>query len=101
MRRVGSALIAGCVAVLAIVATAIPAAAATGEVVVFENEFTKLTRYQNPDGCKKLPAAAHVLNNETDQPVKIYGDPFCLGPSLTVPPGMGSHVAAGSGSFSA
>ncbi|MBD0710633.1 MULTISPECIES: hypothetical protein [unclassified Streptomyces] len=78
-----------------------PAFAAEGTVTVFQTELQPLSVYENPRGCHKLPAAAHVLANETDRPVRIYGDPFCLGPSLTVAPGYGSHVAPGSGSFSA
>lgn len=78
-----------------------PAQAATGEVVVFELEATPVTVYDNPSGCVKLPAAAHVLTNRTDGDVTIYGDPFCLTPGLVVAPGYGTHVAAGSGSFSA
>ncbi|GAA4847632.1 hypothetical protein [Saccharopolyspora rosea] len=77
------------------------AAAADGEVTVFETEVQPLTTYAAPEGCQKLPMAAHVLVNNTDKPVKIYGDPFCVGPSVTIPPGHGSHVAPGSGSFSA
>ncbi|GHA89114.1 hypothetical protein ACIQRS_04160 [Streptomyces termitum] len=78
-----------------------PAHAAEGTVTVFETEVQPLTVYENPRGCHKLPLAAHVLTNATDRPVRIYGDPFCLGPSVAVPPGHGSHVAPGSGSFSA
>ncbi|MDA3624615.1 hypothetical protein OU415_04135 [Saccharopolyspora sp. WRP15-2] len=77
------------------------AAAASGEVVVFETELQPLTTYADPTGCQKLPLAAHVLTNNTDSPVRIYGDPFCLGPSVIVLPGHGTHVAPGSGSFSA
>ncbi len=77
------------------------ALAATGQVTVFETEVQELTTYDDPSGCQQLPPAAHVLNNETDEPVRIYGDPLCLGPSLVVQPGHGSHVAPGSGSFSA
>ncbi|UNS99845.1 hypothetical protein MMF93_27885 [Streptomyces tubbatahanensis] len=68
---------------------------------MFSTEFQPLTHYENPEGCHKLPLDAHVLNNNTDQPVKVYGDPFCVTPGLTVQPGHGSHVAPGSGSFSA
>jgi hypothetical protein len=68
---------------------------------LLETEMQQLTTYENPDGCHKLPLAAHVLNNQTDEPVRIYGDPLCLGPSVTVEPGHGSHVPPGSGSFSA
>ncbi|HEX2133593.1 MAG TPA: hypothetical protein VHH15_18775 [Actinophytocola sp.] len=77
------------------------AAKAQGNVTVFSTEFTELDVWENPSGCQKLPIAAHVLVNQTDQPVEIYGDPLCLTPSLTVQPGFGSHVAPGSGSFSA
>ncbi|MFI7112117.1 hypothetical protein ACIBK9_37810 [Nonomuraea sp. NPDC050227] len=80
---------------------AAPARAATGQVVVFQVETLPLEVYNDPRGCTKLPLAAHVLNNQTDQVVRIYGDPFCFGSSVTVRPGHGSHVPAGSGSFSA
>ncbi|AXB48011.1 hypothetical protein A4R43_40835 [Amycolatopsis albispora] len=90
-------------AVVAVIATLLgtaPASAAAGRVVVFELEVIELTVYRNPDGCYKLPLAAHVLINETNDTVRIYGDPFCLTPSLSVAPDYGSHVAPGSGSFS-
>ena len=77
------------------------ASAATGEVTVFELETVPLTVWTNPVGCVKLPLAAHVLTNQTDGPVRIYADPFCLTPSLTVEPDHGSPVAPGSGSFEA
>ena len=89
---------------LAAALTALPAGAAgaaTGQVTVFETEVQKLSTYSDPAGCHKLPPAAHVLTNQTNEPVQIYGDPFCLTPSLTVQPGHGSHVAPGSGSVSA
>ncbi|MDA3643887.1 hypothetical protein LZ318_33265 [Saccharopolyspora indica] len=89
------------VSALAMGLSAGTAAAAGGDVVVFETEVQQLTTYTSPEGCHKLPMAAHVLVNNTDKPVQIYGDPFCLTPSLTVAPGYGSHVAPGSGSFSA
>ncbi|MFL6118570.1 hypothetical protein [Actinophytocola sp.] len=73
--------------------------AARGRVTVFSTESTKLSSWDDPSGCVKLPAAAHVLINETDAPVRIYGDLFCRSPSLTVQPGYGSHVTPGSGSF--
>ncbi|CAM3385175.1 MULTISPECIES: hypothetical protein [Streptomyces] len=44
------------------------ASAATGDVVVFQTELQPLTQYENPEGCHKLPAAAHVLTNRTDKP---------------------------------
>ncbi|WP_219471106.1 hypothetical protein [Nonomuraea rhizosphaerae] len=88
------------VATASLLGAALPAQAATGQVVIFEVEATPLTVYTDPTGCKKLPLGAHVLNNQTDRPVRIYGDPLCLGPFMTVQPGYGSHVQAGSGSFS-
>ncbi|WP_344437808.1 hypothetical protein [Kitasatospora nipponensis] len=78
-----------------------PAQAATGEVVVFSTELQPLDVYRDPVGCVKLPLAAHVLDNQTDRPVQVFADPFCLGPALTVQPGFGSHVPPGSGSFRA
>ena len=77
------------------------AAVEPGEVVVFRTELSPLTVYEEPHGCHKLPADAHVLTNRTDRPVTVYGDPFCLTPGLVVQPGHGAHVAPGSGSFSA
>ena|SRR5215203_6181059 len=100
MRRVRSALTAALAAFAFVGAAAAPAVAASGEVSVFETELNPLSTYENPAGCHKLPPAAHVLSNRTDQPVRIYGDPFCMGASLTVQPGYGAHVASGSGSFS-
>lgn len=103
MRRTRTLLLAMTAAALLAV-SAVPSAAAAGdpdEVVVFGTEVTPLTVYSDPHGCYKLPLDAHVLTNRTDRPVTIYGDPFCLTPGLTVQPGYGSHVAAGSGSFSA
>jgi hypothetical protein len=76
-------------------------AATTGQVTVFSTEFQELDSWENPVGCQKLPLAAHVLINQTDKPVQTFGDPLCLVPNLTVQPGYGAHVAAGTGSFSA
>jgi hypothetical protein len=73
---------------------------ATGRVVVFSTELQELDIVENPDGCRRLPDAAHVLINETDQVVTTYGDPLCMTPSLPVQPGYGAHVAPGTGSFS-
>ncbi len=101
MRRTCSTLIALAAAVVTLGATTAPAHAATGEVVVFATEFVPLKVYENPTvGCYKLPLSAHVLTNRTNEPVHIYGDPLCLTPGMTVPPGQGTHVAPGSGSFS-
>lgn len=95
------AALATAAAVATVGLAAAPAqAAATGQVVVFSTEFQPLDVYTDPDGCHKLPITSHVVDNLTDQPIKIYGDPFCLTPGLTIAPGYGSHVS-GVGSFSA
>ena len=95
------AALATAAAVATVGLAAAPAqAAATGQVVVFSTEFQPLDVFQDPSGCYKLPITSHVVDNLTDQPIKIYGDPFCLTPALTVLPGYGSHVS-GVGSFSA
>jgi hypothetical protein len=93
---------AAVIAVATTMATAAPAVAesAPGKVIVFSTEVTELTVWEDPAGCVKLPADAHVLVNQTDEDVTIYGDPFCIGPGLAVAPGFGSHVASGSGAFS-
>jgi hypothetical protein len=93
---------AAVIAVATTLAVAVPAVAesASGKVIVFSTEVTELTVWEDPAGCVKLPVAAHVLVNQTDKDVKVYGDPFCISPGLTVAPGFGSHVAPGSGAFS-
>jgi hypothetical protein len=98
--RLGFVALVAAGATMSLLGTAVPAQAATGQVVVFEHELIPLSVYTDPTGCTKLPMAAHVLINQTDEPVRIYADPLCLLPSLTVLPGNGSHVAPGSGSFS-
>ena len=99
MRRLTSLIALG-VAGLMMGITATPAQAATGQVVVFSTELTPVTVYENPRGCKAFPPLAHVLNNQTDKPVRIHGDPLCLTPGMTVLPGYGMHVPEGFGSFS-
>jgi hypothetical protein len=77
------------------------AAGGDGDVVVFSNETLPLTVWHEPHGCIKLPTLAHTLTNQLDRPVRIYADPLCATPNLTIQPGYGSHVVPGSGSFSA
>lgn len=96
------------VAAVSAITTVGPSAAASPSpapaedtVTVFSTEFTEVTVYRDPNGCIKLPVDAHVLVNQTQSPVTTYGDPFCMTPGLTVQPGYGSHVAPGTGSFSA
>lgn len=86
---------------------AAPAHAATGQVVVFSTEVQPLDVYQDPSGCNRLPALAHVLDNQTDQDIRVYADPFCTIPATlpvsgigVLPAGYGTHVS-GVGSFSA
>ncbi|MEU8541395.1 hypothetical protein AB0C52_15630 [Streptomyces sp. NPDC048717] len=102
MRHTRNVLLAAIGALLAAsAASGTAVAAGSGDVVVFRTELSPLTVYDAPRGCQKLPGDAHVLTNRMDRPVTVYGDPFCLTPGLVVPPGHGSHVAPGSGSFSA
>lgn len=97
-------LVAGVVAIAAITTVGAGAATAepapTGKVTVFSHEFSKVTEWENPSGCQKLPMDAHVLVNDTDKPVRTFMDPFCLAPTLTVEPAHGAHVMPGTGSFS-
>ncbi len=101
MRAILVSLMAtGSVLALAAPAPAAPRAA-VGDVVVFSTEAQPLDTYTDPVGCHQLPSLSHVLTNQTDRPVKVYGNPFCLGPSVAVQPGYGTHVPGGAGSFSA
>ncbi len=80
---------------------AVPAHAATGEVVVFSTEFVDLVRY--PDAasgsCTVLPPTAHVLVNLTDAEVSMHAGRGCFGPGVPVAPNRGWH-APPSGLFS-
>ncbi|GLW55734.1 hypothetical protein Kpho01_37450 [Kitasatospora phosalacinea] len=99
------AILVSLVAVGSVLGLAAPAPAAaraaSGDVVVFSTEAQPLDVYRDPAGCQQLPGLAHVLANQTDRPVKVYGNPFCLGPSVVAQPGYGTHVPGGAGSFSA
>lgn len=75
-------------------------AKAAGTVLVFQFEVIETTRYVNPEGCTKLPAAGHLLANNTDKDVRLYADPFCMAFSMAVPPGYGAHIPPVTGSFS-
>ncbi|MFE4591883.1 hypothetical protein [Streptomyces laurentii] len=97
----GATALAGLAQIPAVAAPAAPAASSGGTVTVFETEAQALTVYEDPRGCQALPALAHVLGNHTDRTVRVYGNPFCLGPAVTVAPGHGTHVPGGAGSFSA
>ena len=95
---------AGALAAVAVtVFAARPAAAATGEVVVFTHEFDAVTVFEDPTGCTALPIGSHVIVNQTDAVVVIYADPLCLlpiEPFARLKPGYGTHVSA-VGSFRA
>ncbi|MET9067782.1 hypothetical protein [Streptosporangium sandarakinum] len=86
---------------LPLIGTAAPAQAATGQVVVFSNEIQPLDTYTDPTGCHSLRPGAHSVDNQTDGPVKLYADPFCLTEVITIQPGHGAHVPPSAGSFSA
>ncbi|UMO99918.1 hypothetical protein [Amycolatopsis sp. EV170708-02-1] len=98
-RFVAAVLSAASVGALLIVSSP-PAQAAAGNVVVFSTEFQRLDTYRNPEGCTKLPIAAHVLVNLSSSEVVVHPDPLCLTPGMRVEQGFGSHVMPGSGSFS-
>ncbi|WP_235965771.1 hypothetical protein [Herbidospora solisilvae] len=98
--RLGFIVVVAAGSVMSVLGAPIPAHAATGQVVVFSTEFTPLSIYNDPEGCHKLPLASTQLNNQTDRPVRVYLDPFCLTPSITVQPGHGSRVPPVTGSFS-
>lgn len=76
-------------------------ARAEGAVLVFKNELSPSQRYDNPSGCTKLAPDSHLLTNLTDSRIRVYGDPFCLTPSLVVAPGTGAHIQTPISSFSA
>ncbi|MFF6900803.1 hypothetical protein [Streptomyces hydrogenans] len=95
------AVLISLVAASAVLGLAGSAQAAAGDVVVFSTEVQPLDVHRDPVGCRQLPTVAHVLTNQTDRPVRVYGNPFCLGPSVVVQPGYGTHVPGGAGSFSA
>ncbi|MFH8341797.1 hypothetical protein [Streptomyces sp. AM6-12] len=99
--RAKAVLVSLAAAACSVLGLAGSAQAASGDVVVFSTEVQPLDVYHDPVGCHRLPALAHVLSNLSDEPVRIYGNPFCLGPSLAVQPGYGTHVPGGAGSFSA
>lgn len=80
-------------------ASSAPTPAAEGTVTIFSHEFAPLTVHENPKGCTLILPTAHVLINQTNTPIRVYGDPLCLTPSITVTPGFGFHVSPGSGSF--
>lgn len=101
MRRLAAVLVAVVSGLTASILNGIPAEAAIGDVTVFSTELQPLDVYHDPVGCRKLPPAAHVLVNQSSDDVRVYLDPFCLTPNLTVRPGYGSHVVPGSGSFAA
>ncbi|WP_042421426.1 hypothetical protein [Streptacidiphilus anmyonensis] len=107
MRRSATALVLTLLTLSAACLAGAPAQAATGQVVVFSTELQPLDVYQNPTGCVKLPLLAHVLDNLTDQSIRVYADPNCTVPATlpdangvgSLPPNHGSHVT-GIGSFS-
>lgn len=101
MKRLFAVVLSG-ISALGIALAAAPAAqASTGKVIVFSTEFQPLDSYKDPAGCHKLPPAAHVVVNLTDEDVVTYMDPFCLTPGVHIAPRHGSHVAPITGSFSA
>lgn len=86
-------------------AGAAPASAApsTGRVVAFIGDFLPVQVWEDPSGCNTLPAATHVVFNETDRTIIVYSDPLCLfplEPMARLEAGHSTHVSA-VGSFRA
>ncbi|MFC5828785.1 hypothetical protein [Nonomuraea insulae] len=100
MSRHRAATVLAGTAALALLGAAVPAQAATGQIVVFSQELVPLTTWDNPTGCHQLPMSAHQVNNQTDGDVQVHNDPLCLTPGMTIRPGYGARVMPG-GSFSA
>ncbi|TLS47624.1 hypothetical protein FE633_03830 [Streptomyces montanus] len=88
-----------------VVGTAVPALAQNAtdddKVVVFTTEIDKLHTYSDPQGCHRLPLAAHTLNNHTSGIVYLYPDPFCTSVGIPILPEHGMHTPPVGGSFSA
>ncbi|MFD1146195.1 hypothetical protein [Saccharothrix hoggarensis] len=101
MKRLFGVVLSGLVAAVLLVPLGPAAQAATGKVVVFSVEAVPLENYDNPVGCRRLPAGAHVLANLTDGDVTIFGDPLCVSPLVTVEPGYGTHVPTFGAAFRA
>lgn len=101
MKRVFGVVLSALAATALLVPFTPAAYAATGQVVVFSVEVTALETYDNPKGCKSLPAGAHVLANLTDRDVTIYSDAACFAPLVTVGPGYGTHVPMYGATFKA
>jgi hypothetical protein len=100
MRRLVTATLGALAATALLASMNPPAQAAAGRVAVFSTEVTAIEIYRNPNGCNKLPLAAHVLVNLTNADVVVHADPFCMTPGLVVKEEHGSHVTPGSGAFS-
>ncbi|KOX12398.1 hypothetical protein [Nocardiopsis sp. NRRL B-16309] len=101
MKLLGSLVAAFAAAAAAVLVSAVPAQAATGEIVVFTTELEEVTTYQDPESgsCRHLPLTAHVVINQTDSDVFIHANAFCFGPGVLVAPDRGWH-APPSGMFS-
>ncbi|MGF1430842.1 hypothetical protein [Kitasatospora sp. LaBMicrA B282] len=98
MKRTSLTLLLAATSLLGL--AAVPAQANTGQAVIFSVDYQPLDVRNNPTGCQGLPTTAHVLNNQTDGPLYLYGNPWCVGPAIALAPGTGAHVPAGIGSFS-
>ena len=93
-------------ACFALIASAILAASATSpddavaqqpaeQVIVFENELTPLTSFDDIESCNNAPPLAHTIMNLTTRPITLYQDPVCGVPLVELQPNFGSHVAPG------
>ena len=67
-------------------------------VIVFENEFTPLTAFDDIESCNNAPPLAHTIMNLTSRPITLYADDICGVPLVELGPNFGSHVAPGQSS---
>ena len=64
-------------------------------VIVFENELTPLTAFDDVESCNNAPPLAHTIMNLTSRPITLYLDDICGVPLVELQPNFGSHVAPG------
>ncbi|MFE7532572.1 hypothetical protein ACFU7Y_43820 [Kitasatospora sp. NPDC057542] len=92
MRRLATAL--GTLAAAGAMAIALPNAAfaARGQLILAPGQFI-----QNPSGCYNAPIFPLIVQNETNESVRVYDGPNCTGNVIAVvPPGGGTTQEFGS-----
>ncbi|UBU11594.1 hypothetical protein [Nonomuraea gerenzanensis] len=84
MRRSIAAAILAPAAAACLLATAVPANAATGTVTFYTQQFDQLAAYTNPTGCQAVPNGAASLQNETNKTISLYWNSDCRPPVVLV-----------------